>query len=139
VSNKPSQPLQIPVDVDGGALSLPWSQWLSYAARILKFIVIDFSNASLLTPVTGFSIIIGDAVQVVTFNPAGTLASGTLTTPANPADGQPLEVNTTQTITALTFQPSAGQTVNNAPTTLAAGSGFGYYYNAALATWFRRF
>jgi len=120
-------------------LSFIWMQWFSRLFAYLQSNIIDFSNASIQAPTTGFLILISDRMLVLTLNPVGTLAAGTLKTPANPYDGQPLDVSTTHTITALTFSASGTQTVMNAPTTLLAGTGFGYYYNLGLKTWFRRY
>jgi len=88
-------------------------------------------------PSTGFSITIGNNVSTQILNPAGTLATGTLTMPAAPADGQQVFVCSSQVITALTVSPNTGQTIINAPTSIALGSGFGYIYDLASTTWFR--
>jgi hypothetical protein len=119
-------------------LSFIWMQWFR---RLFTFIqgVTDYTATSIQAPITGFLVIIPDRIFVLTLNPAGTLATGTIKTPANPLDGQPLEVASTQTITSLTFSPSGTQTVKNAPTTLVAGTGFAYYYNLKTTTWYRRY
>ena len=88
-------------------------------------------------PVTGFTLTIGNAVSTQILNPAGTLATGTVTMCATPADGQCVYVCSSQAITALTVSPNSGQTLINAPSTLALGSGFGYIYDTASTTWFR--
>jgi hypothetical protein len=87
--------------------------------------------------VTGFSIVLTGSQQMVTLTPAGTLAAGTIKMAAQPIDGQVVQVSTTHTITALTVSANAGQTIQNAPTTLVAGTSFMYYYNAVETTWFR--
>lgn len=85
-------------------------------------------------PLTGFSItpIAGKTI----LNPAGTLATGTITMPATPFDGMMVRVSTTQTITSLTVSANTGQSISNAVTTLAAGGRLGYIYRAANATWY---
>lgn len=88
-------------------------------------------------PVTGFSLTIGAGIQALILNPAGTLATGTVIMPAAPVDGQVTSVSSTQIITALTVSPNTGQSIANAPTTLAAGAGFRYLYRAANTTWYR--
>jgi hypothetical protein len=96
-----------------------------------------FPNQSVQTPVTGFSITPAQAVTRLILNPAGTLATGTVTLPANPGDDQPFEVMTSQTITAITFTPAAGQTLNSAPTTLPANKSAEWRFIAPLNAWFR--
>lgn len=69
--------------------------------------------------------------------PSGTIAGFTSTMPASPADKQDLWISSTQTIMAFTLSPNAGQTVNGAPSNLAANTAVHYRYNSATATWFR--
>jgi hypothetical protein len=98
----------------------------------------DSSGYSQQTPLTGFSITVPSTVSVLQLTPAGTLATGTITLPATPADGQRVLVFSTQTVTALTVSPSAGQTINGtAITTLAANGNFEYMFTAASKIWFR--
>lgn len=96
-------------------------------------------SKSVQVPTTGFSITIADNTSTLTLNPAGTLATGTVTMPATPIDGQLIRVMSSQIITALTVSPNSGQTVNGAPTTLAANTGFGYIYHLAGTTWYRMY
>jgi hypothetical protein len=91
---------------------------------------------SVQTPTTSFSITIPAATQVLVLNPAGTLAAGTITMPASPVDKQNVCVTSSQTITALTVSPNAGQSIVAAPTSMSAG-GFCYHYVLSLTTWFR--
>ena len=84
-------------------------------------------------PTTGFNIAIAAGVRTLTLAPAGTLASGTIDlSSVTPIDAQLVRVNTTQTITTLSF---TGATVNNPPTTLVAGHGFDLQYNLANTAW----
>jgi len=118
-----------------------WQRWIS---NVYQFLIrqIDYTNTSVQVPLTGFSITmlssVGSIGSVLTLNPAGTLSTGTILLPKQPTDGQLVEVSTTATVTSLTVSGN-GSTIKNAPTTLLAGSGFGYYYNQANACWFRRF
>ena len=57
--------------------------------------------------------------------------------PATPIDKQDLWISTTGTITTWTLAANTGQTVNGAPTTLAANTSVHYRYNAGSTTWFR--
>lgn len=88
-------------------------------------------------PATGFSITVAPGVHALILDPAGTLATGTVMMPADPPDQFRLEVASTQTITALTVSANAGQTIKNAPTTLAAGGAFAYRYAEANSTWYK--
>lgn len=117
-------------------LSSIWQTWLSAAYKLLRTVT-DYASASRQVPTNGFSITYAVGIQVLTLDPAGVLATGTVTMPTQPYDGQRVEGSTTQTITAFTLSPNTGQTVKNAPTTLAAGSGYAYYYNLPLTTWYR--
>jgi len=87
-------------------------------------------------PTTGFSYTFAAGVQTLIMNPAGTLATGTITMPAAPADGMVITFSTTQAITALTVAANTGQTINNATTTLAVGQSMSYVYRSASTAWF---
>lgn len=77
-----------------------------------------------------------DATSYYILNPANTIAGATVTMPANPYDGQEFAMMTTHTVTSLTHQANAGQTLNGALTTITAGThGGSWKWNAALATW----
>ena len=89
------------------------------------------------TPTTGFSITIGNNISTVILDPAGTLATGTITMPAAPVNGQKVTVSSSQIITALTVNGNTGQTITNAPTSAAAGIGFTYIYRVTNTTWYR--
>ena len=89
-------------------------------------------------PTTGFAVVIPDAVQRLLLDPAGTLATGTITMPAAPQDGQLCRISSTQDVTALTHSPNAGQTLKGALTSLAANMPGGeWIYVAANSTWYR--
>ena len=90
-------------------------------------------STSYQVPSTGFSITPAAGVRTLALAPSGTLATGTIVLSSlAPIDQQLFRVYTTNTITALTL---SGATVNNAPTTLAAGSGFDLQYNLANTAW----
>lgn len=69
-------------------------------------------------PLTGFTI--SPISPNLILNPAGTLATGTVLLPANPADGQKLSITSTQTQTALTVTAATGDSVVGGPTALVA-------------------
>jgi len=92
-------------------------------------------------PATGFSITIGNGVYSLILDPLATLATGTITMPAAPVDGQVVRIGSSQTITALTVSPNTGQSIKNAPTiftvTLTGDQGYEFLYRAANTTWYR--
>jgi hypothetical protein len=134
-------PISTPVDDLQGCklkLSYAWSRWFNYLTVFLGNVV-DYTQVSMQSPISGFSITMGDSAQVLQLTPAGVLATGTVILPANPANGQAAEILSTQTITAFTLSPNTGQTINNAPTALTAGTGVALYYNKPNSTWYRRY
>lgn len=94
-------------------------------------------------PLTAFSITPANGVAFLMLNPAGTLATGTLTMQAQPADGQRFSVFTSQTQTAITIAANTGQTMDAGvigiaqPTALTAKTTYTWRYVASLATWVR--
>jgi hypothetical protein len=85
---------------------------------------------------TGFSYTFAAGTTVLVMNPAGTLATGTITMPAAPADGMTISFSSTQTITALTVAGNTGQSIVGNPTTLNAGGGASFVYRLANTTWY---
>lgn len=88
-------------------------------------------------PSTGFTITIANNTRTLLLIPAGTLATGTITMPATPFDGQEVRFSTSQTITSLTVSPNTSQSILNAPTTATPGQGFAWLYNLANTQWIR--
>lgn len=98
----------------------------------------DNDNAYLYAaPATGFNQTIKGTVSRVLLDPAGTLATGTLTLQAGQRDGWILEIASNQTITALTVTGSGCSLGNGMPTTLAATSGIAFVYRTANNKWYR--
>jgi len=87
-------------------------------------------------PTTGFSYVFAAGTQTLVMNPAGTLATGTITMPASPSDGMTITFTTTQQITALTLSGNAGQTIIGGVNTLGAEQSLSFIYRAANTTWF---
>lgn len=96
----------------------------------------DFSY-SYQTPSTGFAITIGNTVGRLLLDPAGTLATGTITMPATPLDGQVVKIASTQAITALTLSPNTGQTIPTPLMTLIAGGSAEYTYVLSQTKWIK--
>jgi len=130
-------PVNVAVDTEDSGPARPNKIWVGWFQQVVAALnqAMSYAASTVLVEPTGFSITLG--AKLTTLTPAGTLATGTVKMPASPIDGQPVQVSTTQTITALTVVPNTGQTIKNAPTTLAAGTSFLYYYNAAETTWYR--
>ena len=61
-------------------------------------------------PVTGFNTTITSNVSRVIFDPAGTLANGTVTLPSANVDATIISISSTQTITAFQVLPNTGTT-----------------------------
>jgi len=89
------------------------------------------------TPSTGFSITIGNSTGMLLLDPAGLLATGTVTMPAAPADGQFAFLLSSQVVTALTVSPNGGQSIKGPLTTIAANGAAAWIYRAANSTWYR--
>jgi hypothetical protein len=101
-----------------------------------------------IVPLTGFAVTIPNGICMELLVPAGTLATGTVTMPSAPIDGQIVRIASTQTITGLTVSPNTGQAVAAPiPTilTVSATTAYGYawvFKSAAIGaqaanTWYR--
>lgn len=93
------------------------------------------------TPLTGASITVANTTGSLVLAPAGTIATLTVTMPSAPMDGQKLNISSSNTVTALTLTPSAGQTISNTPTAITvsttAAYGYTFIYRAANSNWYR--
>jgi hypothetical protein len=97
---------------------------------------------NLFTPGTGFNIAVPTPVaqqQWMLIQPAGTLASGTITLPLNTQtpDGTEVLVTTTQQITAFTLAANGAAQLYGVPTTLAAQDNFRVRFVQATNSWYR--
>ena len=87
---------------------------------------------------TGFSYTFSSGTQVLIANPAGTLATGTITMPASPADGMVITITTTQEITALTVSGNTGQSIGGTQVArMPANSAMQFVYRLSNTTWYR--
>ena len=87
---------------------------------------------------TGFSYTFASGTQTLVINPAGTLATGTITMPASPVDGMTITITTTQQITALTVSGNTGQSIGGTQVALLpANSAIQFVYRLANTTWYR--
>ena len=66
-----------------------------------------------------------------------TAGTATITLPAAPVDGQRIQFFTTAGLTTATFNPNTSQTINSAPTSIAANGSIEFFWNLSSQTWFR--
>jgi hypothetical protein len=85
---------------------------------------------------TEFTYTFAAGTQTLVINPAGTLATGTITMPAAPADGMVITIESTQQVTAVTVQGNTGQTITGAPVQLIPNQPLSFMYNLANTRWF---
>lgn len=86
---------------------------------------------------TGFTYTFASGITTLIAQPAGTLATGTITMPGTPADGMVVTFMSTQEITALTIAGGAGQSIGGTQTTqLPANSAMSFVYRQSNTTWY---
>ena len=122
---------------DARKLSLAnFANWLAGQMASSNNLVTQYAAPSS----SGFTVQVQDASNSVwlVLTPTGTMASGQIKLPAlaSSVDKQELLVNTTNAVTALSFDGN-GSTVTGAPSTLAAGGFFRLRYDAVTSTWYR--
>ena len=124
---------------NGDARRLPMSALLSYFQQ-------QFASptmaVNLYVPTTGFNVAAPTPVaeqQWILLQPAGTLATGTVTLPLNTStpDGTEILVTTTQIITTFAVGLNGATAAFGAPTTLAANAFFRLRRYAATNSWYR--
>ena len=139
--SSPNSGDQIPVYTpnNGDARRLPLSALLTYFQQ-------QFASPTLATnvytPTTGFNIAVPTPVaqqQWMLLQPAGTLASGTITLPLNTItpDGTEVLITTSQQITAFTLGANGAANLYGDPTTLAAEDFFRMRYVQSLNSWYQ--
>lgn len=139
--SSPNSGDQIPVYTpnNGDARRLPLSSLLAYFQQ--QFAAPTLAT-NVYTPTTGFSIAVPTPVaqqQWMLLQPAGTLASGTVTLPLNTAtpDGTEVLITSTQIITTLTVGLNGASNAFGAPTTLAANGFARLRFVQAQNSWYR--
>lgn len=131
---------QIPVysPNNGDARRLPISQLLTYFEQ--TFASPDIAT-NIYTPGTGFNITVPTptAPQWMLIQPAGTLATGTVTLPLNTQtpSGTEVLITTTQIITAFTLAANGAANVYGAPTALTANQFFKMRFVQSTNSWYR--
>jgi hypothetical protein len=131
--------LPIYVPNNGDARKVSVSQLLAYFQTVFAAPTV---STNLYTPGAGFNITVPTPVseqQWMLLQPAGTLATGTITLPLNTGtpDGTQLLVTTTQIITAFTLALNGAAAAFGAPTTLAVNAFFTMRFYQAANSWYR--
>lgn len=88
-------------------------------------------------PLTGTTVALPDDAEIVRIKPAATIAALTVNPPANPRDGQILNIAFTQIVTALTMTGLNSQTIAGALTAATANGFASWRYEKASNTWNR--
>lgn len=135
----PGDQLAVYAPNTGDARRLPMSALLAYFQQ--QFAAPTVAT-NLYTPGTGFNIALPTPVaqaQWAVIQPAGTLATGTVTLPLNTLtpDGTEVLITTTQQITAFTLALNGAAAGFGAPTTLAAQDFFRMRFYQATNSWYR--
>ena len=132
---------QVPVysPNNGDARRLPISQLLQYFQQTFASPTLA---TNVYTPGTGFNLPVPTPVaqqQWMLIQPAGTLATGSVTLPLNTAtpDGTEVLITTTQQITAFTLNANGASQLYGDPTTLAAEDFFRMRFVQATNSWYR--
>ncbi len=132
---------QVPVysPNNGDARRLPISALLQYFQQTFASPTLA---TNVYTPGTGFNLAVPTPVaqqQWMLIQPAGTLATGTVTLPLNTGtpDGTEVLVTTTQQITAFTLALNGATATYGAPATLAAEDFFRMRFVQATNSWYR--
>jgi hypothetical protein len=130
-----------------GVQHLNQGDLVPYAAGGVGSVPTPFADAGLVggtlheqdaVPLTGFSITPNNNTTLLFLNPAGTLATGTITFPATPGSAQAFCWLSSQTQTAVTMTANTGQSVvGTAVTAGVAGTSYCWRYIALTATWYR--
>ena len=132
---------QVPVysPNNGDARRLPISQLLQYFQQTFASPTLA---TNVYTPGTGFNLPVPTPVaqqQWMLIQPAGTLATGTVTLPLNTQtpNGTEVLVTTTQQITGFTLALNGATAAYGAPSTLAAEDFFRMRFVQATNSWYR--
>ncbi len=89
------------------------------------------------TPTNGSAITIANNSSLLQIAGVATLASLTVTLPAQPIDGQEVAIATIPAITALTLLANSGQMIAGAPSSLSANSAARFIFLATESLWAR--
>jgi hypothetical protein len=131
--------LPIYVQNNGDARKVSVSQLLEYFQTTFAAPTVA---TNLYTPGTGFNVTVPTPIseqQWMILQPAGTLATGTITLPLNTGvpDGTEVLITTTQIITAFTLALNGASAAFGAPTTLTANDFFRVRFYQSTNSWYR--
>jgi hypothetical protein len=123
---------------NGDARRLPISSLLQYFQQTFASPTLA---VNLFVPGTGFNITVPTPVaqqQWMLLQPAGPLASGTITLPLNTGvpDGTELLITSTQTITAFTIALNGASAIYGNVSTLTAGAAVRYRFYQSTNSWY---
>lgn len=137
VSGGDQLPIYVPNNGDARRVSI---------TQLLQYFQQTFASPTLSTnlyvPGTGFNITVPTPVsndQWMLLQPAGTLASGTITLPLNTGvpDGTTVLITTTQEITSLTIALNGATAIFGGVTSLAAGTATAIRFYQATNSWYQ--
>lgn len=83
------------------------------------------------------TVTVASGTSVIALTGATAATSATINLPVVPVDGQRVLIFSQAGITTLTVTPATGQTISNAPTTLAANGSAEVLYQLASKVWIR--
>lgn len=134
----PSGPVLLgPNQYTGATVGVSLSSPFSFNANPnVTFTRYPFETAAV-SPVTGATINFPEYTNDYIIEPAGGLAALNVVFPANPTQGAIIRFSTTQSITALTTTPSAGQNIANGYGGSAFSSGSAAAWKWLSPFWFR--
>jgi len=95
-----------------------------------------YNGKNVAVPTTGGTVTLAKVTPYQIINPAGTLATLTVTFPASPVDGQVQFISYMQAITALTLSGN-GNTVVGGNSSAALAMGTAFIYDLATTSWYR--
>jgi hypothetical protein len=135
----PGDQLAVYAPNTGDARRLPMSALLTFFQQ--QFAAPTMAT-NLYTPGTGFNIAAPTPVsqqQWILIQPAGTLATGTVTLPLNTStpDGTEILITTTQQVTTFTLALNGAAAAYGDPATLAAEDFFRMRFYQATNSWYR--
>jgi hypothetical protein len=137
VSGGDQLPIYVPNNGDARRVSV---------TQLLQYFQQTFASPTLATnlyvPGTGFNITVPTPVsndQWMLLQPAGTLATGTITLPLNTGvpDGTTVLITTTQEITSLTIALNGASAIFGGVTSLAAGTATAIRFYQATNSWYQ--
>ena len=120
----------VPAYADGVLSSAATNTMLTHSSAEID---ISFSYNA---PATGATITPAVGEQRTIVNPAGTIATLTINTPATPVNGQLWGFGCTKIVTALTVTAVGGATIGAAPAACAVGGHHNFLYRATGTTWY---